>query len=107
MYCVVLMTVPTEQAESLARDLVEKKLAACVNLVPKISSLYRWQGKMERSEESLMIVKTDRDVFEKLEARVVERHPYSVPEILCLPIETGHQPYLDWIGESLKGSGKK
>ncbi len=88
-----------EEAEPLARALVEERLAACVNILPILSSIYRWQGKIEREGELLLVIKTRRERFEALKAAIVARHPYEVPEIIALPIEAGHAPYLAWIDE--------
>lgn len=96
--CVVFVTVgKREEAERIASTLVEEKLAACCNLVPAVQSVYRWQGKICRDEETLMIVKTRQALFGALRARVAELHSYDVPEIISLPIAAGHAPYLRWI----------
>lgn len=98
-YLVVLITTPTmEVAEKIATHLVEKQLAACVNILPPIRSIYRWQGKIEREEEILMICKTRRDLFDPgFTSAVKTLHPYTVPEIIALPIALGSTAYLDWI----------
>jgi periplasmic divalent cation tolerance protein len=97
-FCVVLITVPNrETGEKLAEVLVGERLAACVNQVPGLRSTYWWQGKIEREAEELLLVKTRAACVERLTARVRELHPYSVPEIIALPIVSGSQPYLDWI----------
>jgi periplasmic divalent cation tolerance protein len=99
---VVLVTVPNaETADKLADALVGEHLAACVNVVPGIRSIYRWQGKIERDAELLCLVKTTRAGFERLRARVVELHPYDVPEVIALPVELGHAPYLAWLADSV------
>lgn len=95
---VVLVTAPDEAvAEKLARTLVEERLIACANLVPKIRSIYRWEGKVHDEAEVLLVMKTRAEGFEALAARVKALHPYSVPEILQVPVQAGHQPYLDWV----------
>lgn len=95
---VVLVTAPSaEKAAAIARTLVEEKLAACGNIVPGVRSIYSWQGKIEDEAEALLILKTRAALFEPLRARVVELHPYEVPEVLRLDVEAGHEPYLDWI----------
>lgn len=95
---VVLVTTPNqEEAARLARALVEAELAACGNVLPGLRSIYRWEGKVEDEAEALLILKTTRARFEALRARVVELHPYETPEVLALPVEAGHGPYLDWI----------
>jgi periplasmic divalent cation tolerance protein len=100
---VVLITAPdADTGASLARTLVEERLAACVNLVPGIRSIYRWKGVIEEGDEVLMVVKTQAARCEALAARVNELHPYDVPEVLELPIGGGSQAYLDWVrAESL------
>src|SRR5262249_41139760 len=86
-----LVTVPNaETADKLGEALVGERLAACVNVVPGIRSIYRWQGKVERDAELLCLIKTTRAGFERLRARVVELHPYEVPEVIALGIELGH-----------------
>lgn len=99
---VVLVTTPSfQEAVKIARSLVEEKLAACVNVVPKVTSIYRWQGKIEEEAEALMVVKTIPSAFEKLMARVKELHSYTVPEIIALPVVEGSGDYLDWVEESV------
>ncbi|MGZ3440920.1 MAG: divalent-cation tolerance protein CutA [Polyangia bacterium] len=99
---VVLVTVPNaETAEKLGDALVGERLAACVNIVGGVRSIYRWQGKIEKDAELLCLCKSTRAQFEKLRARVVELHPYELPEVVALPIAVGHAPYLDWITASV------
>jgi periplasmic divalent cation tolerance protein len=92
-----------DEADRLARGLVEERLAACVNRIGPIQSVYRWEGKLEQSEEHLLIIKTKKDLFSALEKRVRELHSYSVPEIVALPIIDGSQEYLRWLGEQTAG----
>ncbi len=99
---VVLCTVPTlETAERIAQAVVEDRLAACVNVVPGLVSIYRWQGAVQRDEERLLIIKTRAERFEALRAAIVARHPYEVPEVVALPLVAGHAPYLSWLDESV------
>jgi periplasmic divalent cation tolerance protein len=99
---VVLVTVPNaEVAEKLGDTLVGERLAACVSIVAGVRSIYRWQGKIEKDAELLCVCKTTRDGFERLRARVVELHPYELPEVVALPIEVGHAPYLEWLKASV------
>ena len=91
-----------EEAEGIARALVEGRLAACVNVVPRIVSVYRWKGAVERDEESLLVIKTRAERFEALRAAIVARHAYEVPEIVALPLVAGHLPYLTWLDESVR-----
>jgi periplasmic divalent cation tolerance protein len=94
----VYITVPSrEMAEKIARTLVEEKLAACVNIIPAVRSIYRWKGRVEASNEVVLIAKSRGDLFEQLEKRVKELHSYTVPCIVAWPIVAGHQPYLDWL----------
>jgi periplasmic divalent cation tolerance protein len=95
---VVLVTAPTaEKAAEIARALVEERLAACGNVVPGLRSIYRWEGKVQDETEALLVLKTARDRFDALRARVLALHPYDVPEVIALPIEAGSAPYLAWI----------
>ena len=101
-YCVVFITTPVGKGEEIANFIVEEKLGACVNRVENISSVYWWQGKVEKDKEELLIVKTTFGKLKELTKRVKEVHPYSVPEIIALPIAEGNEDYLNWIEESLK-----
>jgi periplasmic divalent cation tolerance protein len=102
----VLMTAPTaEIAADIARAVVGEGLAACVNIVPGVRSIYRWQGEVCDDAEVLCVIKTRADRFEALRARVVALHPYEVPEIVAVPLEAGHAPYLAWI-DSLCRTGQ-
>jgi len=97
----VLMTAPNEEeAAAIACALVEAKLAACVNLVKGVRSIYSWQGKTEDASEVLMIAKTRQELFEALAAKVKELHSYDVPEIIALPVLDGSADYLEWISDS-------
>lgn len=94
----VLVTAPsTDKAAELARTLVEEQLAACGNIVPGLRSIYRWEGKVHDEAEVLLILKTKATLFDVLRARVVELHPYQVPEVLRVDIADGHAPYLAWV----------
>lgn len=102
-HVVVLSTVGTaEDAARVARALVERRLAACVNVVPAVRSIYRWKGKVEEDEERLLVIKTRRDRFEALREALVALHPYELPEAVVLTVEAGHAPYLAWIDESVE-----
>ncbi len=95
---VVFSTFPNEdKAAEIARTLVTEGLAACANLVPPVRSIYRWQGELCDERETLAIMKTTRERFESLRTRLVALHPYEVPEVIALPVEAGHPPYLDWV----------
>ena len=101
------MTAPThESASQIARVLLDKKLVACVNILPGIRSLYVWEGVISDDEEVLMIIKSRTSLFEKeLLPSIVEIHPYEVPEIIALPIVMGLQSYLDWLFQVTKETG--
>ena len=100
---VVLVTTPSaEKAAEIARTLVEERLAACGNVVPAIRSIYCWEGKVEEAGEALLILKAPRAGFAALRDRVVALHPYDVPEVIALPVEAGHDAYLEWIARSTR-----
>jgi len=99
---VVLTTTPnSEIAELIGRTLVVERLAACANVLPGVTSIFRWKGAVERDSETLMILKTTATELDALRARVMELHPYEVPEVLALPVEAGHEPYLEWVFSSV------
>ena len=100
-FCVVLLTAPSEEAaRTISSELLAQNLAACVNLVPSVRSLYRWKGEICDDQEVLMIVKCRSESFiEKLVPAVKKIHPYEVPEIIALPVIQGAQDYLSWMGE--------
>jgi periplasmic divalent cation tolerance protein len=105
-YCVVLMTASSpEEAEKLARMLVEQKLAACVSQVPSVKSTYWWQGKIETAQEILLIAKTLKTSVKSLVKAVKKNHSYTVPEVIALRIKDGNKDYLEWIKKSLAGDG--
>jgi len=100
---VVLMTAANgEEAARLADLLIGAHLAACVQILPEIESVYRWQGKIERQAETLLLAKTVRSKFEDLEREVRALHSYDTPEIIALPIVAGSAPYLTWLGDNVK-----
>lgn len=100
---VVLCTAPdAEVGETLADHLVRRRLAACVNLLPGLRSVYWWDGDVQSDAEVLLLIKSDVDHLEALIAAVRERHPYDCPEALALPVTEGLQEYLDWLGGSLE-----
>ena len=94
----VLTTLPTaDAAAEVAKALIGEKLAACANILPALRSIYRWEGKVQDENEVLVLLKTQQAGFAALKARILELHPYEVPEVLAIPVEQGHQAYLDWI----------
>jgi periplasmic divalent cation tolerance protein len=101
-YAVILITVPSEElASKIAGYLVENKLAACVNILPQIRSVYYWEGKVCDDKELLLVVKTKSSIFEDLKKAVTELHSYDVPEIILLPINNGNKEYLQWIDDNI------
>ena len=90
-------------AESLARTLVERRLAACVNVLAPCRSTYRWEGKLQTDEEHPVLIKTTRERYAALEAALREGHPYDVPEIIAMPVERGLPAYLDWVRAETAG----
>jgi len=94
----IYVTVPTEEAaRMIARAVVEDRLAACANILPGMQSLYHWKGEVQEAREAVLIFKTRSSLFQALEARVRELHPYNTPCIVALPVEQGHAAYLEWI----------
>ncbi|MCL5742517.1 MAG: divalent-cation tolerance protein CutA [Acidobacteria bacterium] len=92
-----------EEAEKIARGLVESRLAACVNVVPGLRSVYRWQGAVESASECLLLIKSSRGLLESLRAELEKLHSYEVPEILALPVVAGSANYLNWLEGELRG----
>jgi periplasmic divalent cation tolerance protein len=90
-----------KEAELIARSLVERRLAACVNLIPGIRSIYRWKDAVEDSQEILMVIKSSRALLEEVRAEIVKLHSYEVPEVLAMPIVDGAETYLDWMEREL------
>jgi periplasmic divalent cation tolerance protein len=100
---IVLCTAPDrETGERIAHSLVSEQLAACVNIVPGVASIYRWKGAVEQDEEVLMFIKTSQTLWPRLEARILALHPYELPEIIAVPIHTGQTDYTKWITSCLK-----
>ena len=104
-YLLLLSTCPnTQVAEELAQYLIENNLAACVNIVPTVHSVYLWKGAVERSQETLLFIKTKQTRYEALQEAIINHHPYETPEIIALPIKQGFKPYLNWIDENVEDS---
>ena len=97
-YIVILNTCPDDAlARTLASGLVDHGLAACVNILPRLTSVYTWQGKREMEDEVLMIIKTRHSLYRDVEQYIIEHHSYDVPEVIALPLTDGSSSYLDWI----------
>jgi len=102
-YVVIFITTGTdEEAHKIADGLINQKKVACINIVPRVSSFFRWQGKPDSAQESLLIVKTKASLLNEIITLVKELHSYDVPEIIALPIVGGNQDYLEWIGKEVK-----
>ncbi len=100
---VVITTAETQpDAERLASLLVERELAACVQILPPITSVYRWQGKVEQAAEFLLLIKTTREAYPELETAIGENHSYQIPEIVALPVEAGSDGYLNWLKAAIR-----
>lgn len=98
----VLTTIGADaDAATLARTLVEERLAACVNILPVMRSIYRWQGRIDEDREQQMVIKTAERVLDRLEARLRELHPYEVPELLVIQVHGGSTAYLEWLHDSV------
>ncbi|HZX97530.1 MAG TPA: divalent-cation tolerance protein CutA [Myxococcales bacterium] len=94
----VLTTLPNgDAAGELAKTVVEERLAACANIFPALRSIYRWQAQVQDENEVLVLFKTRQEHFERLKARILELHPYEVPEVLAIPVEQGYHAYLEWL----------
>jgi periplasmic divalent cation tolerance protein len=91
-----------EEARKIAHAFIERRLAACINIVPQIESVYRWQGKVETATEWLLVIKTTAGMFARLKDGLHELHSYETPECIAIGIEDGSAAYLDWIGESVR-----
>jgi len=98
---VITTTEKKDDAEAIARTLVEKRLAACVQIVGPVTSVYRWQGQIETAAEFQVIAKSRRELFAQIEQAIGEVHPYDVPEILVVPVDEGSREYLAWVDEEV------
>lgn len=103
MHVVVFVTAASrKEAGNIAAGLIRDKLAACVNIVDKVDSVFFWDGKVRKSRETMLMIKTHRSKLDKLFRRVKSLHSYTVPEIIALPVAAGYKPYLRWIDESVR-----
>jgi periplasmic divalent cation tolerance protein len=95
---IILTTYPDIiAAKKVAHSLINQKLAACVNLLPQMTSIYLWEGKIESGEELQLLIKTRRSLFSEVKNYILDHHPYELPEILCIPVLAGSEGYLNWI----------
>ncbi len=99
---VLLSTCPVDAAERLARVLVERRLAACVNVVPRVTSFYWWEGELQEDGESLLVIKCPRDGIDTLTTELVAAHPYEVPEVVALDVVGGNSAYFEWVRKSME-----
>jgi len=103
MYILVLVTANNKkEAQNISAKLIKQRLAACVNIVDKIDSLFRWQGKVDKAKEFLLIIKSKREKLPQIIKLVRSLHSYDVPEIIALPVIAGYKPYLRWIDGCLR-----
>lgn len=101
-YQLVLCTCPDHAtAQGIAAHLVDKGLAACVNILPGLESVYRWQGRRESAQEHLLLIKTTHSVYPQLQQAIIQQHPYELPEVIAVPINSGLSGYLKWIDDSV------
>jgi periplasmic divalent cation tolerance protein len=101
-YCLILCTCPSHDvAERIASTLVSRHLAACVNILPQVTSVYFWKGKLENDQENLMLIKTEFNRYTDVERCIIEQHPYELPEVIAVPVQHGSNEYLTWISQCL------
>lgn len=107
-FCTVLVTAGSEdEAATIARTLVEERLAACCSIIPAVRSVYRWEGAVQDERETLLVIKTAAAMFPRLEERIRALHSYDVPEIIALPIVEGSADYLAWLGDAVQQDGSE
>ncbi|MEM2142913.1 MAG: divalent-cation tolerance protein CutA [Candidatus Thorarchaeota archaeon] len=103
-YVLAITTCRPEEAEPLARALIESRTCACVNTIGGVSSIYRWKGRVERDTESILLIKTTHDRIKQLHDVLKQHHSYEVPEFIVIRIDTGSEEYLNWISSSVMGA---
>ncbi len=101
---IILTTAPPPDAPRLARTLLEEKVIACCNILPPATSMYWWKGEITTDTESLLVIKTRAELIEPVMNRIRELHPYDVPEIVVIPVETAFEPYVNWVRESCRAT---
>ena len=94
-----------EEAAQIARKLIDERLAACVNVTPGVRSFYRWKGSIEQADECMLVIKSSRDLFDRLRAELEKAHTYEVPEVVAIAVVDGSPNYLNWIDGELKAAG--
>jgi len=94
-----------EEAAQIARKLIDERLAACVNVTPAVRSFYRWKGSIEQADECMLVIKSSRDLFDRLRAELEKAHTYEVPEVVAIAVVDGSPNYLNWIDGELKAAG--
>ena len=99
---IVYCTCPREKSREVARKLVEDRMVACVNVIPGVQSIYRWEGQVQEETEDLLVMKTSEDAVIHLLVSLPDLHPYDVPEILSVEVSEGHRPYIDWVEEATR-----
>ncbi len=105
---VTLCTCPSQAvAEEIASTLIERGVAACINIIPAVTSIYKWQGKLEKEHETLMLIKTDQSRYPDLEQTLATLHPYELPEIIAVPVEQGLTGYLNWVTQCTTNQPQK
>ena len=103
--CLILCTCPEQEvAERIANELVSQHLAACVNILPGLTSIYLWQDKIEKDPELLLLIKSDLDHYPAVEQAILELHPYELPEVIAVPVQRGAEGYLNWIQQCLNST---
>lgn len=103
MYSIILSTTNTlKNAKDIAHSLICNKLAACINIVPKVISVYPWEGEVKEDSEFLLIIKSKTALFDKVKEKIIKLHPYSLPEIISVEIKNGSKDYLNWIKQNIK-----
>ncbi len=101
-YILAITTTPADDANSIATALVESQLCACVNIIKGIESIYHWKGKIEKSVESILLMKTEERLKDELQSKLIELHPYDTPEFVTFTIDSGESSYLEWISSSIR-----
>ncbi len=105
MASMVMVTIPEDKAEALAKKLLQDRVCACVNIIPAVRSFFWWEGKIDESKEALLVIKTKDSLVPRLQATVKENHPYTVPEVISFHIDSLNKEYLGWLNKAVDGYG--